>query len=60
MARACVKGVVIVILLYVFLVAALAWKVPLTSLAGSELALAGCPGDGRSPRSRRPSYWLRR
>jgi APA family basic amino acid/polyamine antiporter len=40
-ARACIKGVVIVILLYVFLVAALAWKAPLTSLAGSELALAG-------------------
>jgi APA family basic amino acid/polyamine antiporter len=40
-ARACIKGVVIVILLYVFLVAALAWKVPLTSLAGDELALAG-------------------
>ncbi len=38
--RACIKGVVIVILLYVFLVSALAWKVPLTSLAGSELALA--------------------
>ena len=41
MARACIKGVVIIILLYVFLVAALAWKVPLTSLAGNELALAG-------------------
>jgi len=40
-ARACIKGTVIVILLYVFLVAALAWKVPLTSLAGNELALAG-------------------
>jgi APA family basic amino acid/polyamine antiporter len=39
-ARSCIKGTVIVILLYVFLVAALAWKVPLTSLAGSELALA--------------------
>ena len=39
-ARACIKGTVIVILLYVFLIAALAWKVPLTSLAGSELALA--------------------
>jgi len=39
-ARACIKGVVIVILLYVFLVAALAWKVPLASLAGNELALA--------------------
>ena len=40
-ARACIKGVVIIILLYVFLVAALAWKVPLASLAGKELALAG-------------------
>jgi len=40
-ARACIKGTVIVILLYVCLVAALAWKVPLTSLAGNELALAG-------------------
>jgi len=39
-ARACIKGVVIVILLYVFLVAALAWKVPLAGLAGNELALA--------------------
>jgi APA family basic amino acid/polyamine antiporter len=39
-ARACIKGLVSVILLYVFLVAALAWKVPLTSLAGKELALA--------------------
>ena len=40
-ARACIRGVVVVILLYVFLVAALAWKVPLASLAGNELALAG-------------------
>jgi len=40
-ARACIKGVVIVILLYVFLAAALAWKVPISSLAGNELALAG-------------------
>ncbi len=39
-ARACIKGTVIVILLYVFLVAALAWKVSLASLAGKELALA--------------------
>jgi len=39
--RACIKGTVIVILLYVFLVAVLAWKVPLASLAGKELALAG-------------------
>ena len=40
-ARACIKGTVVVIVLYVFLVAALAWKVPLASLAGKELALAG-------------------
>ncbi len=40
-ARACIKGLLIVILLYVFLVSALAWKVPLASLAGNELALAG-------------------
>jgi len=39
-ARACIKGVIIIIPLYVMLVAALAWKVPLASLAGSELALA--------------------
>jgi APA family basic amino acid/polyamine antiporter len=39
-ARACIKGVVIVIVLYVLLIAALAWKVPLSSLAGSDLALA--------------------
>ncbi len=40
-ARACIKGVVIVILLHVFLAGALAWKVPLTCLAGNKLALAG-------------------
>jgi APA family basic amino acid/polyamine antiporter len=40
-ARSLIKGVVIIILIYVFLVAALAWKVPLASLAGKELALAG-------------------
>jgi APA family basic amino acid/polyamine antiporter len=39
-ARACIKGTLVVILLYVFLVVALAWKVPLAALAGSELALA--------------------
>ena len=38
--RASIKGVIVVILLYVFLVSALAWKVPLNSLAGNELALA--------------------
>jgi APA family basic amino acid/polyamine antiporter len=38
--RASIRGLTVVILLYVFLAAALAWKVPLESLAGSELALA--------------------
>lgn len=38
--RASIKGVVIVILLYVSLAAVLAWKVPLESLAGNELALS--------------------
>ncbi len=38
--RTAIKGVIIVILLYVFLAAALAWKVPLESLSGNELALA--------------------
>lgn len=38
--RAAIKGVVMVILLYVMLAAALAWKVPLEILAGKELALA--------------------
>jgi APA family basic amino acid/polyamine antiporter len=39
-ARSLIKGVVILSFLYVFLVAALVWKVPLASLAGKELALA--------------------
>jgi len=39
--RASIKGLIVVILLYVFLVTALAWKVPLKSLSGNELALAG-------------------
>jgi len=39
-ARTCINGMVIVIVLYILLIAALAWKVPLASLAGSELALA--------------------
>ena len=39
--RDSIKGLVIVILLYVFLASALAWKVPLKNLAGNELALAG-------------------
>jgi APA family basic amino acid/polyamine antiporter len=38
--RSAIKGVIIVILLYTFLAVALAWKVPLESLAGNELALA--------------------
>jgi APA family basic amino acid/polyamine antiporter len=38
--RSAIKGVIVVIILYVFLAAALAWKVPLESLAGNELALA--------------------
>ena len=40
-ARTCIKGVIVVILLYVFLIAALVGSVPLASLAGDELALAG-------------------
>jgi APA family basic amino acid/polyamine antiporter len=47
--RNSIKGLVIVILLYVFLAAALAWKVPLTSLAGNELALAGALEMAVSP-----------
>ncbi len=39
-ARSLIKGVVILCFLYVFLIAALVWKVPLGSLAGKELALA--------------------
>jgi APA family basic amino acid/polyamine antiporter len=39
-ARSLIKGVVILSVLYIFLAAALAWKVPLASLAGKELALA--------------------
>jgi len=38
--RASIKGVIVVILLYVFLVSVMAWKVPLTSLDGNDLALA--------------------
>lgn len=40
-ARTCIKGVIVVILLYLFLIAAMVWSVPLASLAGDELALAG-------------------
>lgn len=39
--HASIKGLIIVILLYVFLATALAWKIPLENLAGNELALAG-------------------
>jgi len=39
-ARSLIKGVVILGFLYVFLMAALAFKVPLVSLAGKQLALA--------------------
>jgi len=51
-ARACIKGTVIIILLYVFLVAALAWKVPLASLAGKEFALASALEMAVSPLAR--------
>jgi len=47
--RASIKGLVIVILLYVFLATALAWKVPLINLAGNELALAGALEMAVSP-----------
>jgi APA family basic amino acid/polyamine antiporter len=39
-ARACIKSVLLIFPLYLILAGALAWKVPLASLAGSELALA--------------------
>ena len=39
-ARACIKSVLIIIPLYLLLAGALALKVPLASIAGSELALA--------------------
>jgi len=48
-ARSCIKGLSIVILLYVFLITAMAWKVPLASLAGEELALASALGLAVSP-----------
>jgi APA family basic amino acid/polyamine antiporter len=48
-ARTCIKGTVVIIFLYVFLVAALAWKVPLASLAGKELALASALEMAISP-----------
>ncbi len=48
-ARGCIKGTVIVFLLYIFLVTALAWKVPLASLAGKDLALASALEMAVSP-----------
>lgn len=50
-ARACIKGVVIIMLLYVLLLAALAWKVPLASLADEELALASALEMAVSPQA---------
>ena len=48
-ARTIIKGVVVLTLLYVFLAAALAFKVPLASLAGKELALASALEMAVSP-----------
>jgi len=48
-ARTLIKGVVVLTLLYVFLAAALAFKVPLASLAGKELALASALEMAISP-----------
>lgn len=48
-AQACIKSVVIVIPLYLFLLAALVWKVPLSSLAGEDLALASALDMAVSP-----------
>ncbi len=39
-ARACIKGTSLVIVLYLLLIAALLWSVPISSLAGTNLALA--------------------
>jgi len=47
--RSAIKGLVFVILLYVFLAIALAWKVPLINLAGNELALAAALEMAVSP-----------
>jgi APA family basic amino acid/polyamine antiporter len=41
LAQACIRGVLLVLILYVLLNAALALSVPLTALAGHELALSG-------------------
>jgi len=48
-ARTLIKGVVVLTLLYVFLAAALAFNVPLASLAGKELALASALEMAVSP-----------
>ncbi len=48
-ARTIIKGVVVLTLLYVFLAAALAFKVPLASLAGKELSLASALEMAVSP-----------
>ena len=48
-ARTLIKGVVVLTLLYVFLAAALAFKVPLASLAGKELSLASALEMAVSP-----------
>lgn len=58
-ARSCIKGTVIVILLYVFLVTALAWKVPLTSVWPAANWHWPAPWRWSSPRSRQPWCWLR-
>jgi len=47
--RSAIKGLIVVILLYVFLATAMAWKVPLISLAGNDLALAGALEMAVSP-----------
>jgi APA family basic amino acid/polyamine antiporter len=48
-ARACIRGVVVVIVLFVALNAALVWSVPLPSIAGHDLALAGALEMAISP-----------
>ena len=48
-ARNCIRGLIIVILLYLFLITALAFKVPLASIAGSNLALASALEMAVSP-----------
>lgn len=48
-ARNCIRGLIIVVLLYIFLITALAFKVPLASIAGSNLALASALEMAVSP-----------